>query len=382
MPTFESVPLLDVQAQNLPLMPQFREAFERVARHGNFILGAEVSEFESNVASYLGVKHAIGVSSGTDALLVALMALGIGSGDEVITTPFSFFATAGCIARVGATPVFVDIDPVTFNIDVTRIEDAITPRTKAIMPVHLFGQPSEMRAVREVAHRRGLRVIEDAAQAIGARTDQGPVGALGDVACFSFFPSKNLGAFGDAGLVTVADDALAERIRLLRTHGAKPKYFHAEIGGNFRLDALQAALLAVKLPCLDGWAEGRSRNAAQYTALLSDIGLPAESLTLPVSVAPGHVWNQYTLRTNRRDELQQHLVRNKIGCEVYYPLPLHLQKCFAHLGYAEGSMPEAECAAKQVLSLPIFPELGAERLRYVADQVRHALQLAADRAPA
>lgn len=368
------IPLLDLAAQNQPLMPELRAAFERVAAHGHFILGPEVESFERAVAAYLGVEHAIGVSSGTDALLVALMALDLGPGDEVITSPFSFFATAGCVARLGAVPVFVDIDPATFNLDVTKVERAITAKTKLILPVHLFGQPCAMAPLQALAVAHGLRLVEDAAQAIGARTALGPVGGLGALAAFSFFPSKNLGAFGDAGLVTTNDAALAARVRLLRSHGASPKYFNPEIGGNFRLDALQAALLAVKLPHLDAWAQGRAQNAARYTAAfeaaeLRGADLARDALTLPRAVEAGHVWNQYTIRTPRRDALKAHLAAAQIGHEVYYPLPLHLQKCFAKLGHAEGAFPEAERASREALSLPIFPELGEVRLARVVREV-------------
>ena len=383
------IPLLDLAAQNQPLMPELRAAFERVAAHGHFILGPEVESFERAVAAYLGVEHAIGVSSGTDALLVALMALDLGPGDEVITSPFSFFATAGCVARLGAVPVFVDIDPATFNLDVTKVERAITSKTKLILPVHLFGQPCAMAPLQALAAAHGLRLVEDAAQAIGARTALGPVGGLGALAAFSFFPSKNLGAFGDAGLVTTNDAALAARVRLLRSHGASPKYFNPEIGGNFRLDALQAALLAVKLPHLDAWAQGRAQTAARYPAAfeaaafdaaafeaaafeaaeLRGAGVSRDALTLPRAVEAGHVWNQYTIRTPRRDALKAHLAAAQIGHEVYYPLPLHLQKCFAKLGYAEGAFPEAERASREALSLPIFPELGEARLARVVREV-------------
>lgn len=363
------IPLLDLGAQNGPLLPEIRAAFDRVAAHGHFILGEEVTAFEKEIAAYLGVPHAIGVSSGTDALLVALMALGIGDGDEVITTPFSFFATGGCVDRVGARPVFVDIDPVTFNLDPAAVEAAISPRTKAILPVHLFGQPCAPEALHRVADKHGLAIIEDAAQAIGARSARGPIGALGKLGCFSFFPSKNLGAFGDAGLVTTTDAALADQVRVLRAHGGKPKYFHAVIGGNFRLDALQAAILRVKLPHLDRWAAGRKANARRYTELFAKAGLPAELLTTPRALEEGHVWNQFVIRTSRRDALRAHLTGRGIGTEVYYPVPLHLQKCFAYLGHTPGSMPVAEKACAEVLALPLFPELGEQRLARVVDEV-------------
>jgi dTDP-4-amino-4,6-dideoxygalactose transaminase/acetyltransferase-like isoleucine patch superfamily enzyme len=372
-PNDGSVPLLDLVAQNYPLMPELRAAFERVVSHGGFILGKEVESFETAIAVELGVAHAIGVSSGTDAILVALMALGVGPGDEVITTPFSFFATAGCVARLGARPVFVDIDPVTYNLDVALVAAVLTDRTRAILPVHLFGQPCDMRALQEVARARGLPIIEDAAQAIGATTTLGPVGKLGAVGCFSFFPSKNLGAFGDGGLCTTEDPDLAERLRVLRVHGGKPKYHHAAIGGNFRLDALQAAILSVKLPHLRRWAQGRARNAARYTELFTEAkrrhGLDDAVLGLPVAREPGHVWNQYVIRSTRRDALRKHLTDRRIGTEVYYPVPLHRQPCFADLGHPEGSFPEAERAAREVLALPVFPELGEGRLEVVVREV-------------
>jgi dTDP-4-amino-4,6-dideoxygalactose transaminase len=363
------IPMLDLAAQNEPLLPAIREAFERVVASGHFILGEEVSAFEREVASHLGVAHAVGVSSGTDALIAALLALDIKPGCEVITTPFSFFATAGSIARVGATPVFVDIDPASFNLDPSKIEAAIGPRTRALMPVHLFGQPCAPEAIRAVAARRGLPIIEDAAQAIGAASSIGPVGALGAAGCFSFFPSKNLGAFGDAGLVTTEDAAFAERLRVLRAHGAKPRYHHAEIGGNFRLDALQAAILRVKLPRLAAWTAARRANAARYSALFAEAALSPDRLTPPREIEAGHVWNHYVIRTKRRDALRAHLSKQGIATEIYYPVPLSLQACFAALGYKEGSMPEAERASREALALPIFPELGEARLRRVAREV-------------
>jgi dTDP-4-amino-4,6-dideoxygalactose transaminase len=358
-----------VVAQNAPLMPEIRAAFDRVATSGQFILGEEVEAFEREIAGYLGVKHAVGVSSGTDALLAALMVLGIGEGDEVVTTPFSFFATAGCIARLGARPVFVDIDPVTFNLDAAKLEAAIGPRTKAVLPVHLFGQPCAPGAIQEIAARRGIPVIEDAAQAIGAKSATGPIGGVGQLGCFSFFPSKNLGAFGDGGLVTAMDDELASKTKILRAHGGKPKYYHAVIGGNFRLDAVQAAILRVKLPHLDKWAAERRSNAARYTELFGKRGLPNEVLSTPRATEPGHVWNQYTIRTPKRDALRKHLQERRIGTEVYYPVPLHLQKCFAYLGYQPGSMPVAEKACNEVLALPLFPGLGEARMQHVVDTV-------------
>lgn len=359
--TEADVPLLDLQAHHAPLATEIAAAIDRVVKSQRFVLGPEVQAFEREVAEHLGVPHAVGVSSGTDALLAALMALGVGPGDEVITTPFSFFATAGCIARVGARPVFVDIDPVTFNLDVGRVAGALTDRTKAILPVHLFGQPYDVAGLRAALGDRDVPVIEDAAQAIGARTAAGPVGGLGAYGCFSFFPSKNLGCFGDGGLVTTTDPELAERARLMRGHGAKPKYHHAVVGGNFRLDALQAAILRVLLPHLPAWTKARRANAARYDAAFADDPLLCEVVHPPPRVEPGHVYNQYVVRVPHRDELRHFLVERHIGNEVYYPVPLHLQECFRDLGYREGDLPEAERACREVIALPVFPELGEAR---------------------
>jgi len=360
--------MLDVGAQNTPLAPELREVFARVLESGQFILGPEVSAFEAEVAEIVGVSHALGVSSGTDALIVALMALGIEPGDEVITTPFTFFATAGSISRLGATPVFVDIDPATFNLDASRVDAAVTKRTRAILPVHLFGQPCDMVALSRVAQAHALPIVEDAAQALGATTEAGAVGTLGAFGCFSFFPSKNLGGFGDGGLVTTNDSELHERARVLRGHGAKPKYFHALIGGNFRIDALMAALLRVKLPQLDSYTEGRRRNAARYDALFAEAEL-AERLVTPARVQQGHVYNQYVIRVERRDELAARLAERGIASAIYYPKALHQQGCFAHLGHAAGDFPESERACAEVLALPIYGELPEASLERVAAEV-------------
>ncbi|HSN81323.1 MAG TPA: DegT/DnrJ/EryC1/StrS family aminotransferase [Polyangiales bacterium] len=357
----DSIPMLDVAAENEPLLDRLIAKASEVIRSGQYILGPEVDAFEHEVAEHIGVAHAVGVSSGTDALLVSLMALGIGPGDEVITTPFSFFATAGCIARVGATPVFVDIRPDTFNIDVEQVRAAITPRTRALLPVHLFGQPCDMQTLSQIATKHDLAIIEDAAQAIGADSPMGPVGSLGSFGCFSFFPSKNLGAFGDAGLVTTRHAASAEDARVLRAHGGKPKYFHAVVGGNFRIDALQAALLRVKLPELRTWTDLRRENAARYDAAFASAGLDETLLSPPFRRFEGHVYNQYVIRTSRRDALQAHLEASGIGTAIYYPVPLHRQRCFEHLGYAEGSLPVSERASRESLALPIFPGLGKTR---------------------
>lgn len=349
-----SVPLLDLEAQNHPLRPQLMEAIGRVIDTGRFILGPDVERLESGIAKIVGAKHAIGVSSGTDALLVALMGLGIGPGDNVITTPFSFFATAGVIVRLGASPRLVDIDPATFNLDPDAAVAAIDSSTRALVPVHLFGRPATL-------PQTSVPIIEDAAQSIGATK-------LGGIAgCLSFFPSKNLGAFGDAGAVYTDDPAFADRIVLLRTHGGRPKYYHQAIGGNFRLDALQAAVLSVKLPHLARWTEARRTNANRYRAMFAATKLPAE-VVLP-SDAPGHIYNQFTLRAPRRDALREFLTKAGIGTEIYYPVPFHLQPCFHDLGYARGAFPHSERAASEVISLPIYPELSEEQQQYVVDHV-------------
>ncbi len=369
MTASEPIPLLDLAEQNGPLMPALREAFERVVRSSHFILGEEVEAFEREIAAYVGSHHAIGVSSGTDALLVALMALDVGAGDEVVTTPFSFFATAGCIARLGARPVFVDIDPATFNMDVAKVEAAIGPRTRAVVPVHLFGQACDLACLREVCRASGVALVEDAAQALGASAGDLRVGTVGEFGCFSFFPSKNLGAFGDGGLVTTDDAALAGRVASLRVHGAQSKYRHHALGGNFRLDALQAAILRVKLPHLDAWTHARRENAARYDALFASADLAPALLRTPPRIVAGHVYNQYVIRTARRDALRDHLRGEGIGCEVYYPEPLHLQPALAALGLGPGAFPEAERAAREVLALPCFPELGEARQGRIVDSV-------------
>jgi len=365
--TGERVPLLDLRAQYESMRDDIDEAIRRVVESQHFILGPEVEALEREIADYCGTTHAVGVSSGTDALLVALMALGVGPGDEVITTPFTFFATAGTVARLGARTVFVDIEPDTFNIDAARIEAALSPRTKAIIPVHLFGRVADMDTVMRLAGSAGVAVIEDAAQAIGAYDAAGRrAGAIGDIGAFSFFPSKNLGAFGDAGMVTTSDESLARLMRQLRVHGMEPKYFHSMVGGNFRLDALQAAVLRVKLRRLDTWHDGRRRNAARYRELFAQAGI--EQVTLPQDV-PGHIYNQFVIRVPQRDALRDHLSARAIGTEIYYPLPLHMQACFAGLGYQEGDFPHAERAAREVLALPIFPELEDAALQRVVASI-------------
>jgi dTDP-4-amino-4,6-dideoxygalactose transaminase len=355
------VKLLDLEAQYWPLRAEILAAITRVCDSQQFILGPEVEALERELAACTGAAHAIAVSSGTDALLAALMALGIGHGDEVITSTFSFFATVGSIARVGATPVFVDIDPVTFNIDPAAVRRAITPRTRAIMPVHLYGLCADLAPIIDVAASKGIAVIEDAAQAIGATYKSRQAGTIGTIGCFSFFPSKNLGAFGDAGFMTSNDPALAKEIRLLRNHGAEPKYFHKRIGGNFRLDALQAAVLRVKLPHLEEWTAMRQRNAERYATLFASAGL-TDRMTLPTNpVDRGHIFNQYVIRVAERGRVRRVLDDRGIGTEIYYPVPFHLQECFASLGHRRGDFPHAEAAADSVLALPIYPELTMEQ---------------------
>lgn len=365
------VPLLDLKAQYAAIREECRAAFDRVADAQYFIGGPEVEGLEAEVAAYSQCQHGIGVTSGTDALLVAMMAIGIGPGDEVITTSYTFFATGGCIHRLGATPVFVDINPVSYNIDPALIEAAITPRTRAIMPVHLYGQMADMDSIMAIAQRHNLYVIEDAAQAIGAEHRGRRAGSIGHFGCFSFFPSKNLGAFGDGGMIIANDPALAHRARLLRNHGAEPKYYHKLVGGNFRLDALQAAILRVKLKYLDGWTAGRQRNAARYRALFASAGLP--DVVLPAEEPDRrHIYNQFVIRTGRRAAVMAKLKERRIGHEIYYPVPLHLQECFADLGYTPGSLPHSEKAAQETLALPIYPELTAEMQAAVVDAIAAA----------
>ena len=360
------VPLLDLKAQYADIKSDMDQAIHRVLDSARFIGGPEVSGLEEEIARYCGTPHAIGCASGTDALLLALRGLEVGPGDEVVTTAFSFFASAGTIANVGARPVFVDIDPRTYNLDPHRLEAAITPLTKAVVAVHLYGQCCDLTAIKAVCDKHQLFLIEDAAQAIGSEWEGRRAGSVGDLGAFSFFPSKNLGAAGDGGVMTARDAALAERVRLLREHGAKPKYYHALVGTNSRLDALQAAILRVKLRHLDRWSEKRAKNAALYDQLFE-----GAKLTRPYRDArTRHIYNQYVIRLPQRDALRQHLADRGVGTEIYYPVPLHLQQCFAPLGYREGDMPQSEAAAREVLALPIYPELTEEQIRYVAACVR------------
>jgi dTDP-4-amino-4,6-dideoxygalactose transaminase len=375
-----NVPLLDLKAQFAQIRAEIMPVIEQVCASQRFILGDHVLALEAEVARYCGSSAGIGVSSGTDALLLALMALGVGPDDEIITSPFTFFATAGTIARLGARPVFCDIDPVSFNLSPRAVADfverrcdlkggqlinrATGGRIKGLMPVHLYGQSADMDPLMAIARRCGLRVIEDAAQAIGTEYQGVRVGSIGDIGCFSFFPSKNLGAFGDAGLCTSNDEQLAESMRVLRVHGGKPKYFHSVIGGNFRIDELQAAILRVKLKYLDGWTEARQRNAAHYDAAFAAARL-AKIITPRASVKGRHIFNQYVVRVENRDALKNHLTERSIGTEIYYPVPLHLQQCFAYLGYKDGDFPESERAALETLALPIYPELTTTQLDHV-----------------
>ena len=378
------VPLLDLTGQYRSIKREIDSAVRRVIESQRFILGPEVESLESEVAGYCGCRFGVGVSSGTDALLASVMSLGISQGDEVITSAYSFFASAGCLDRVGARPVFVDIDPVSFNLDPNQIEDAVSSRTRAILPVHLFGRMADMKAILSIADRHNLFVIEDAAQAIGAETDGKRAGSMGHLGCLSFFPSKNLGGFGDGGMVVTNDEKLAAQLRLYRNHGFHRKYFNQVVGGNFRLDALQAAVLRVKLKHLDQWTEQRQRNAASYRALfehsLSSNGGRDSSgskqpgsfeITLPSEESSQrHVYNQFVIRVaQRRDRLQAFLQSRGIGCTVYYPLPLHLQECFAGLGYQPGDLPQSERASRESLALPIYPELSNEMIAEVVTAI-------------
>lgn len=380
-----NVPLLDLKAQYQPIKAEINAAITEVMESQHFILGPKVLECEKAIASYSSCSHAVGVSSGTDALLLCLMAEGIGPGDEVITTPYTFFATAGAIARVGAKPVFVDVDPATYNLDVSQIAAKVTARTRAIIPVHLYGQMADMGATMRVAEKHGLVVIEDAAQAIGAEFKGRRAGSMGHYGCFSFFPSKNLGAAGDAGMVVTNDSRRAEKLVQLRAHGAKVKYRHQFVGGNFRLDALQAAVISVKLRHLDNWTSARQQNAARYERLFEGSGLKvadtsaysADALAsgvadvfVPKVMTDRHIFNQYIIRVARRDELKAALEGRGVGTEIYYPVPMHLQECFACLGHLSGSFPHSEGASRETLALPIYPELGEEQVRHVVRSVR------------
>jgi dTDP-4-amino-4,6-dideoxygalactose transaminase len=365
------VPMLDLKAQHEKIGAEVEEAIKRVLDSQQFILGPEVRELEGEIAAYCESSHAIGCASGSDALLLALMACGVGQGDEVITSPFTFFATAGSVARLGATPVFVDIEPSSFNLYEDRIESLITDKTRAIIPVHLFGMCADMDKINEVARARGIAVIEDAAQAIGAEYKGRRAGSLGLIGAFSFYPSKNLGGAGDGGMLTTNDAAVAERLRSLRAHGAKNKYFHEEVGINSRLDSLQAAILRVKLRYLDEWAEARRENARRYRELFMQTGLLENGLVMLPESSPDafHVYNQFVIRAQDRDRLKQSLKDEGIGTEIYYPLSLHLQDCFKYLGHKRGEFPESERASNEALAIPIYPELEEEAQRYVVERI-------------
>lgn len=375
------VPLLDLKAQYAAIKSEVDRAVMEVMESQHFILGPQVQECEKAIAAYSRCAHGVGVSSGTDALLICLMAEGIGAGDEVITTPYTFFATAGAIARVGAKPVFVDIEPATYNLNPAQIVPKITARTRAIIPVHLYGQMADMDAIMEVASKHKLIVIEDAAQAIGAERNNRRAGSIGHYGCFSFFPSKNLGAAGDSGMVVTNDVQRAENLVRFRAHGSKPKYYHKVVGGNFRLDTLQAAVVTAKLKHLDDWTNGRQRNAERYHRLFENSGLRvaessqyskngAPDLFLPTVEANRHIFNQYIIRTSRRDQLKASLQERGVGTEIYYPVPMHLQDCFASLGHKAGAFPESESAARETLALPIYPELTDQQAEYVVQCIR------------
>jgi dTDP-4-amino-4,6-dideoxygalactose transaminase len=383
------VPLLDLKPQYKLLKKEIDETLIRVAESQHFILGPEVNKMEKSFNDYLGCKYSLGVSSGTDALLIALMAIDIKPGDEVIVPTFSFFATAGVVARLNATPVLVDSDPVTFNINPAEVEKKITPKTKAVIPVHLFGQSCEMNEIMTIARKYNIKVIEDAAQAIGVQYKDGKfVGTIGNIGCFSFFPSKNLGCFGDGGLVTTNNDELGEKLRILRVHGGEPKYYHKIVGGNFRLDALQAAIISIKLPHLNSWSEKRRKNASTYTKLFIESGLAKEEgktqfddknkVLLPKAVYQNyfstikyyHIYNQYIIRVQKRNELRKFLTEKDIGTEIYYPIPFHLQECFAYLNHKQGDFPLAESAANTSIALPIYPELTLDQLTYVVETIK------------
>jgi len=364
------VPLLDLRVQHESLRDELLAAMQRVMDAQQFILGPEVQALEEEIARYTKTKHAVGCASGSDALLLALMALEVMAGDEVITSPFTFFATASSIARVGARPVFVDIDPLTYNIDPAAVEAVITPRTRAIMPVHLYGQCAEMAPLLEISERHHLPVIEDAAQAIGSEDRGRAAGSMGKIGCFSFYPTKNLGAAGDGGLLTTDDNELAERLRTLRVHGGATEYRHREVGINSRLDTLQAAVLRVKLKYLDGWSAQRQKNARRYNHLFQKAKLEFELITPFVRQESRHIFHQYVVRVpQHRDAIIKHLENEGVGTKIYYPIPLHKQECFNYLGYKEGSFPEAERAARETVALPCFPELTEEQQQYVVDAV-------------
>lgn len=364
------VPLLDLKAQYKSIKSEIDRAVAEVFESQLFINGPQVKECEEAVAEYCKAKYAVGVSSGTDALLISLMVEGIGAGNEVITTDYSFFSTAGCISRTGAKPVFVDIDPATYNITPEQIEDRISDRTKAIIPVHLYGQLADMDPIMEIANKYNLVVIEDDAQAIGAEYKGKRAGTIGHYGCFSFFPSKNLGTAGDGGMVVTNDPNRSEMLKIFRNHGSNPKYRHKFIGGNFRLDTIHAAVILAKLPHLDSWSKGRQKNAKRYEKLFKGKGLLENGVkSLPAVRTNRHIYNQFIIRAAQRDELKDYLTEKGIGCEIYYPLPFHLQECFASLGYKRGDFPESEKAAGETLALPVYPELTDEQAEFVVETI-------------
>lgn len=364
------VPLLDLTEQNQLLRPEIEAALGRILDTNGFILGGEVKALEDELAEYCGTKYAIGCASGTDALLLALMALDVTAGDEVITTPYSFFATVSCITRLGATPIFVDIDPETYNLDISQIEEKITEKTKAIQPVHLYGQCADMTALRRLAHKHRIPLVEDAAQAIGAEEFGMRAGSMSEIGCFSFYPSKNLGGMGDGGFMTTDDDDLARKLFALRVHGSEERYYHKWVGLNSRLDGFQGAVLRVKLPHLDKWSDRRKENADNYRELFTNAGI-TEQIGMPIERENvRHIYNQFVVRVpGRRDELKAFLDGNDIGSDIYYPVSLHLQECFSYLGHAEGDFPESERASRETLALPIYPELKPEQQEYVVEKI-------------
>lgn len=377
----QPIPLLDLKAQHATIADDIRAAYDRVIAAQAFIMGHEVEAFEKEVGQWIGVPHAIGCASGSDALLLALMALDLEPGDEVITSPYTFFATVSAITRNGLKPVFCDIEPRTFNMDVAKLESLITDRTRVILPVHLYGQLADMTAINRIAERHNLFVIEDACQAIGAKNGKFRAGAVGTAGCYSFFPSKNLGGHGDGGLMTTSDPLLANKLRSLRLHGSTERYFHKVVGINSRLDALQAAVLRVKLPHLEKWNDGRAAVAKRYSeyfgeaGVLQTEGVAPESgrVLVPAVTTDRHVFHQYVVRVQQRDKVMAHLKEKQIGHAIYYPLSLHLQECFADLGYREGDLPESERASRETLALPIFPELTQDQQRRVVAAIAEAM---------
>ena len=371
------IPFFDLAGQFKSIEGEIKSAMDEVFQDQQFILGSKVKTLEETIAQYCRARYAIGVASGSDALLLALMVLGIGTGDEVILPPFTFFATAGAVSRLGAIPVFVDIDRETYNIDPSKIEEKITPRTKAIIPVHLFGQCADMAPLLKIAKAKRLFIIEDAAQALGAEykptvgSDGRRAGQIGDIGCFSFYPTKNLGAFGDAGMVTTDNSEWAEKLRLLRVHGSQPKYFHKQIGINSRLDTLQAAILLVKFKYLEKWTTERQKKAERYRSLFQDLLSSVKGFKLPtIQYQNRHIFHQYVIRVPERDRLRQFLSEEGIGTDIYYPVPLHLQECYSFLKYRSGDLPNSEKASKEVLALPIYPELTEDQQMAVVDRIK------------